>query len=548
MKKLLSILLAVVMMLSTITVFASNTADIVISGSDVMAKPGDTIKVPLVIEKNSGFTGLNLYFTYPDELTFVSLTNSVSSLTCTSNVTTVWDGADDYTGTGELAVLTFTVSKNAEYKGYPIEICPVEAYDVDLNELTISTTSATILVDASEDDTTHTHTDANGQWESDEVNHFRTCGCGTKFDTAAHSGGTATCTAKAKCSVCGQEYGAVDVNNHTGGTTIVNKVEANHTTQTNGYTGDTQCLGCNQIIAYGQTIPADSHTPATTWATDGTYHWKECAVSGCGVVMDGTKEAHTPDHQGSATEDYAIKCTACYYEIEAQLAHTHVYDKEVVKEVYKASNATCDNAATYYKSCKCGAFQSNETFSYGEPAGHRWADATCTTPKTCGVCGSTEGAALGHTEGDVWVKDYMNHWHICTVSGCGAVIESSKAAHTPDREEPTETDDVKCTECGLVLATLNPPHYHVHGKEWKYDHYEHWNECSCSNKAFIARHADTNQDGKCDTCGYGVPVVATTTVPTSPKTGHNSMVWIWTTLAGLFGFACVVANVLRKKK
>lgn len=29
--------------------------------------------------------------------------------------------------------------------------------------------------------------------------------------------------------------------------------------------------------------------------------------------------------------------------------------------------------------------------------GHEWQDATCTEPKTCSVCGSTEGEALGHT-------------------------------------------------------------------------------------------------------------------------------------------------------
>ena len=33
---------------------------------------------------------------------------------------------------------------------------------------------------------------------------------------AAHTGGTATCTKKARCTVCGAEYGAVDPNNHTG--------------------------------------------------------------------------------------------------------------------------------------------------------------------------------------------------------------------------------------------------------------------------------------------------------------------------------------------
>ena len=39
--------------------------------------------------------------------------------------------------------------------------------------------------------------------------------------------------------------------------------------------------------------------------------------------------------------------------------------------------------------CDCGATR-------GEPVGHSWNKATCTTPKTCFVCEKTEGEALGH--------------------------------------------------------------------------------------------------------------------------------------------------------
>ena len=35
---------------------------------------------------------------------------------------------------------------------------------------------------------------------------------------------------------------------------------------------------------------------------------------------------------------------------------------------------------------------------------HQWVDATCTDPKTCQLCGVTEGAAKGHTEGRVNVE------------------------------------------------------------------------------------------------------------------------------------------------
>ena len=57
------------------------------------------------------------------------------------------------------------------------------------------------------------HVDADGKWETNGTQHWHTCYYGTQFDVASHTGGTATCIEKAKCSVCGVEYG--DYNEHT---------------------------------------------------------------------------------------------------------------------------------------------------------------------------------------------------------------------------------------------------------------------------------------------------------------------------------------------
>lgn len=43
---------------------------------------------------------------------------------------------------------------------------------------------------------------------------------------------------------------------------------------------------------------------------------------------------------------------------------------------------------------------------------------------------------------------------------------------------------------------------HAHGSEWKADANEHWNECECGDKANKAAHADSDNNGKCDTCNY----------------------------------------------
>lgn len=65
---------------------------------------------------------------------------------------------------------------------------------------------------------------------------------------------------------------------------------------------------------------------------------------------------------------------------------------------------------------------------------------------------------LGHTEDTEWKSDKDNHWHTCTVAGCDVIIETSKAAHTPDHSEPTYDDAVKCAICGYVItpALSNP--------------------------------------------------------------------------------------------
>lgn len=47
-------------------------------------------------------------------------------------------------------------------------------------------------------------------------------------------------------------------------------------------------------------------------------------------------------------------------------------------------------SCTEPKTCAvCGATE-------GEPLGHSWTEATCTEPRTCDVCGATEGEPLGH--------------------------------------------------------------------------------------------------------------------------------------------------------
>jgi len=61
----------------------------------------------------------------------------------------------------------------------------------------------------------------------------------------SHTGGEATCIAKATCSVCGEEYGEVDSDNHKN--TEVRNASA-------FYSGDTYCLDCGEMVKEGTVL------------------------------------------------------------------------------------------------------------------------------------------------------------------------------------------------------------------------------------------------------------------------------------------------------
>ena len=79
---------------------------------------------------------------------------------------------------------------------------------------------------------------------------------------------------------------------------------------------------------------------------------------------------------------------------------------------------------------------------------HTWNNATCLAPKTCKVCGATEGAALGHewTTPDVDLCEVQS-----TCLRCGATYGENKE-HTPSEDDGDCTTEVKCTVCTDVTT------------------------------------------------------------------------------------------------
>lgn len=111
-----------------------------------------------------------------------------------------------------------------------------------------------------------------------------------------------------------------------------------------------------------------------------------------------------------------------------------------------------------------------------------------------------------------WQSDGTRHWHVCA---CGAEVDV--APHTPDRSEATETEAVKCTDCGYIITPALGHVTHTPGEEWLSDDTNHWHKCTgCTEKLGVAPHTygdwtvvtpptatvDGEQEHICSVCGY----------------------------------------------
>ena len=74
---------------------------------------------------------------------------------------------------------------------------------------------------------------------------------------------------------------------------------------------------------------------------------------------------------------------------------------------------------------------------------HEWVEAACEAPKTCTLCGETEGEALGHSFGEATCAAPS------TCASCGAV-QGEALAHTPT--EANFQEAAVCTVCGTEVA------------------------------------------------------------------------------------------------
>lgn len=175
----------------------------------------------------------------------------------------------------------------------------------------------------------HTH---NGDWTSNgNDKHSRRCTCNV-VETQNCSGGTATCTQRATCTVCGAEYGDAlghdfttswthDDNEHWKQCSRCDKKDdvSPHTWDNGTITTAHTCTKAGEetysCTKCGTTkiepIPATGHSWKSDWTSDATHHWHECANKNCDVTDNAGKKGYAEHSGGKATcKDKAI-CEIC---------------------------------------------------------------------------------------------------------------------------------------------------------------------------------------------------------------------------------------------
>ena len=343
-----------------------------------------------------------------------------------------------------------------------------------------------------------------GAWtqNSDEKTHTRACKRdGTHTETKDCHGGTATCTAKAVCTVCGGEYGEMAPHSFT-----AEKAEAQYlksaATCTEKAVYYKSCAVCGTSSKgtadeatfesgnaldhnWGAWTPdgEGTHKRVCThdashvetdgctygdWSTNQDSHWKTCTVCG--------GEAERLNH---ADPDCNHFCDTCGIKMTE---HDFTGETAITALLYKEAN--CLSPALYYKSCKICMLSSKgtaseATFASGEKNPDRHAEEP----------------------GD-WQLDGDSHWRFYTC----CQLEVDRGAHqggTADCLAPA-----LCEVCQHPYGELGPHHFVDQVNEYRLK-----SAATCTSPAVYYQ--------SCSTCG----AQGTETFTNGEPLGHDYGAW-----------------------
>lgn len=429
-------------------------------------------------------------------------------------------GGDRTMGMGYWPDNTFTVTykQNGKAVAAPTDMGTYQVYvtvpgNEDINavsELTDPSWTFTI---------THTGNHQWGDWQHDDTQHWRSCavpGCQVRDSLGSHDG-TATCTQRATCSICGATYGTTDPNHHD----LTHHDGTAATCTQPGSLEYWQCGDCHKLFA-----DAAATQPITDTVIPATHHAKAQRTAGdpATCTQDGYDAywycpdcgSYFADADGKLDESKTYTGPEDFYQEAMGHSFTHyVYD----------NNATYDDDGTETAQCDHGCGLTDTRTKVGS----KLIDEAAPT-----VEGVTDGGTYCLTA-EITVTD--PNLESVTLNGQPVELVDGKLTVPAAEGVQTLTATDRFGNTVTVTFTVNAQHTEGEGE--------------------ITTPATTEREGvrtyTCTVCGEvlrtesvaKLPAPAEPTTPTVP-TGDSSAAGLWMGLAALCGMG--LAALLRTGK
>lgn len=362
----LCLVTVVAMLVSAIPVFAEPSAHppitFTIKADKTTAKPGDTITYQAIIGPIKKLQTAEFKLVIPDELEYTG-GSSPEGLAAKMNATTAeftsstmkfnLGGINYYTSTGDTLLVTFTCKvkegaaagakpvvkvkegeeffffADSEEKYYTINYnpngaavtiaaAPKPATGITLNKsvltLTAGSSDTSLTANVTPSDSTDTVAWSTNKPDVATVDSatgkVTAVSAGEAIITAKAGTKTATCTVTVTCA-------------HSDLKPVAEK--ASNCTE-KGWDAYKECRLCGKLFDMnGNLISEIPYRPLNNDHDFNTSEWGYKGADGHAHTCSRNAEhhdavqAHTPDHEGGATYDYAVKCSVCNYVIEPQL-------------------------------------------------------------------------------------------------------------------------------------------------------------------------------------------------------------------------------------
>ncbi len=477
MKKKLCIIVACLALLLVGLALTVNAAGVSTSVNSVVGAPGSqvsfTVSLPSAVSARSG--GLSIEYD-SNVLQLVSGQCNLSGTSIAEFKTDTEKGVFLYMSEtslrGNVFTITFKVKDTAPLGTYSVKL-NLQLRDKNDNDITVTNTAGTLKICkftaqkidskylasaatctsaakyyyscedcGAKGTSTFTHGSAldhswSTQYSSDNTHHWYACtrkGCTATNGKAAHTGGTASCTSQATCTVCNKTYGGSASHSFT----VLQHDENDHwykcancpatdAKTPHRYGGDHICDVCSYTI----NIPGGGTTnTVTVTVICGSVTTTTVTNEGSQVTVTFAATAGET-FRGWQVDGATVSTDATYtFTASKNMTVTALFDKAPEQQeehtTHTPSSVWTSDGTHHWQECTgCTGQQLNK--------GEHVYDGTC--DEICNTCGATRTVEHDFTD---LANNKSEHWYECT--RCHAEKPGSRTAHVFG-------DDTQCDVC-----------------------------------------------------------------------------------------------------